>query len=80
MAEEKIQIKGADRPRLLRSQRMLDVQDAASPPSPAVDAKGQDLKSETIKKKSPDSEVGGPEGPDPTRFGDWERNGRCIDF
>jgi hypothetical protein len=25
-------------------------------------------------------EVGGPEGPEPTRFGDWERNGRCIDF
>jgi hypothetical protein len=20
------------------------------------------------------------EKPDPTRFGDWERNGRCIDF
>jgi hypothetical protein len=19
-------------------------------------------------------------GPDPTRFGDWEKNGRCIDF
>jgi hypothetical protein len=25
-------------------------------------------------------EVGGRTGPDPTRFGDWERNGRCIDF
>jgi len=25
-------------------------------------------------------EVGGPSGPDPTRFGDWERGGRCIDF
>jgi len=25
-------------------------------------------------------EVGGPPGPEPTRFGDWERNGRCIDF
>ena len=21
-----------------------------------------------------------PEGPEPTRFGDWEKNGRCIDF
>ncbi len=20
------------------------------------------------------------EGPDPTRYGDWEKNGRCIDF
>jgi len=25
-------------------------------------------------------ESGGPEGPDPTRFGDWEKAGRCIDF
>ncbi|MGD9597308.1 MAG: DUF1674 domain-containing protein [Steroidobacteraceae bacterium] len=25
-------------------------------------------------------EVGGPEGPEPTRYGDWERRGRCIDF
>ena len=25
-------------------------------------------------------EIGGREGPDPTRFGDWEKNGRCIDF
>ncbi|XP_041015025.1 succinate dehydrogenase assembly factor 4, mitochondrial [Juglans microcarpa x Juglans regia] len=25
-------------------------------------------------------EVGGPRGPEPTRFGDWERNGRCSDF
>jgi hypothetical protein len=25
-------------------------------------------------------EFGGPEGPEPTRFGDWEKNGRCIDF
>ncbi|HET7811938.1 MAG TPA: DUF1674 domain-containing protein [Steroidobacteraceae bacterium] len=25
-------------------------------------------------------ELGGPAGPEPTRFGDWERNGRCIDF
>jgi hypothetical protein len=21
-----------------------------------------------------------PPGPDPTRFGDWEKGGRCIDF
>jgi hypothetical protein len=25
-------------------------------------------------------EIDGPEGPDPTRYGDWERKGRCIDF
>lgn len=25
-------------------------------------------------------EIGGRAGPDPTRYGDWEKNGRCIDF
>jgi len=25
-------------------------------------------------------EIGGREGPDPTRYGDWEKAGRCIDF
>jgi hypothetical protein len=28
----------------------------------------------------PPREIGGREGPDPTRFGDWELRGRCIDF
>ena len=26
------------------------------------------------------TEVGGPKGLEPTRYGDWERNGRCSDF
>lgn len=33
--------------------------------------------------QSPDDrpkEIGGRKGPDPTRYGDWEKNGRCIDF
>jgi len=25
-------------------------------------------------------EVGGSSGPEPTRYGDWEHNGRCSDF
>lgn len=25
-------------------------------------------------------EIGGPKGPEPTRYGDWEVGGRCIDF
>lgn len=31
-------------------------------------------------KPSQSDEVGGPKGPEPTRYGDWERKGRCIDF
>lgn len=25
-------------------------------------------------------ELGGPKGEEPTRFGDWERGGRAVDF
>ncbi len=25
-------------------------------------------------------EHGGPKGPEPTRYGDWEKAGRCSDF
>jgi hypothetical protein len=25
-------------------------------------------------------EIGGVKGPEPTRYGDWEHNGRCTDF
>lgn len=30
--------------------------------------------------KAAEKEIGGPQGPEPTRFGDWEKNGRCYDF
>ena len=30
--------------------------------------------------KPVDGEFGGRDGPDPPRYGDWEKNGRCIDF
>lgn len=32
------------------------------------------------KPKDRPREIGGPTGPEPTRYGDWERNGRCTDF
>ncbi|HLQ85467.1 MAG TPA: DUF1674 domain-containing protein [Salinisphaeraceae bacterium] len=34
----------------------------------------------TRKLASRPPEFGGPKGPEPTRYGDWERNGRCSDF
>jgi hypothetical protein len=37
-------------------------------------------KTESQPQGSPSREIGGPKGPEPTRFGDWERAGRCIDF
>ena len=30
--------------------------------------------------ETPPREVGGRDGLDPTRYGDWEKNGRCVDF
>ncbi|MSP47996.1 MAG: DUF1674 domain-containing protein [Alphaproteobacteria bacterium] len=34
---------------------------------------------EAAKPAQPD-EIGGPTGLEPTRYGDWERGGRCTDF
>lgn len=31
-------------------------------------------------RKHPAREIGGVKGPDPTRYGDWQHNGRCSDF
>ncbi len=36
-----------------------------------------------VKSKAPEQkpgEIGGPQGPEPTRYGDWEIKGRCSDF
>jgi hypothetical protein len=45
-------------------------------PAAAPDA----VKSEASKPAAKPAEHGGPKGPEPTRYGDWEKNGRCIDF
>ena len=34
--------------------------------------------SDNVNKKT--GEYGGPKGPEPTRYGDWESKGRCSDF
>ncbi|HTZ81023.1 MAG TPA: DUF1674 domain-containing protein [Stellaceae bacterium] len=38
------------------------------------------MKPSTKKDPADPVEIGGPSGPEPTRYGDWERNGRCTDF
>jgi len=43
------------------------------------DAEARDPTAEAHK-GAPPVEIGGRAGPEPTRFGDWEKNGRCIDF
>jgi hypothetical protein len=49
---------------------------AASPPEPLLQAEAMARTAEQAARR----EIGGPQGPEPTRYGDWERNGRCIDF
>ena len=29
---------------------------------------------------APPKELGGPKGPEPTRYGDWEKGGLAVDF
>jgi len=45
-----------------------------------VEKKPASIEKKTENPKKPAQEIGGPEGPEPTRYGDWERNGRCVDF
>jgi hypothetical protein len=54
----------------------------AIPPEKKIerDAKAETALTQKPLPKKPVEEIGGPSGPEPTRYGDWERNGRCIDF
>lgn len=36
--------------------------------------------SDSKAKEQTSNETGGVKGPEPTRYGDWEKNGRCVDF
>ncbi len=49
----------------------MPASEAAAPASPAAMPPGVTTVA---------CEIGGREGPEPTRFGDWELRGRCIDF
>ncbi len=55
-------------------------------PEPERPQKSDDLEQD-LGAKSPSphpptalQEIGGQKGPEPTRFGDWEKGGRCTDF
>ncbi|WP_424135393.1 succinate dehydrogenase assembly factor 4 [Roseomonas chloroacetimidivorans] len=55
---------------------MAETDDTKTKPTPPA-APGADAKGETPPKPT---EIGGPTGPEPTRYGDWERKGRVSDF
>ncbi|KAK9810357.1 hypothetical protein WJX72_009341 [[Myrmecia] bisecta] len=48
-------------------------------PASAEDS-GQEEGVEDFVNNKATGELGGPKGPEPTRFGDWEKGGRCTDF
>ncbi len=49
-------------------------------PGRRPDAQENDNAHEVPGNTVPPAEIGGRNGPDPTRFGDWEKDGRCVDF
>jgi hypothetical protein len=51
---------------------------ASVPPAPPQPAAGSPPAPQPASPKVP--EIGGRKGPDPTRYGDWEKDGRCVDF
>lgn len=53
--------------------------DTPNPPDPAVAPSTPAPPPRPAAPKLP-KEIGGPTGPEPTRFGDWERKGRVSDF
>jgi hypothetical protein len=59
-----------------------DVNTGTSAAPPCEPAEAATVAATPPARPAPDegAEVGGPPGPEPTRYGDWERKGRCIDF
>ena len=64
--------------------KKIDVTISNSAESDLSDSGREDKKqvTEASSKEGSDtiSEVGGVDGPEPTRYGDWTVNGRCTDF
>ena len=43
-------------------------------------AKHKAARQAALKDGEAPAEIGGPKGLEPTRYGDWEKSGRCVDF
>lgn len=53
--------------------------EAPLPGDPTLPPAGDPPADPPVRMRRP-AEVGGPSGPEPTRYGDWERKGRVSDF
>jgi hypothetical protein len=47
---------------------------------PEASAASPETTPSTVVAPQKPGEIGGPRGPEPTRYGDWESKGRCTDF
>ena len=56
---------------------MTDISKLKDKPLPKAEQAPTDT---NISKVEIEKEYGGQKGKDPTRYGDWEKKGRCIDF
>ena len=45
-----------------------------------AEAAGQAAREAAEERGEGTGEIGGPKGLEPTRYGDWEKSGRCVDF
>lgn len=59
---------------------MKNHQQKALPTSSNTPEQSSQQQAETNAPSPKPVEVGGPKGPEPTRYGDWEKAGRCSDF
>lgn len=65
----------------LGSRKVEKTQDKHKQHQPAEMERPDVLSGEQVKEAQNDREIGGFENrPEPTRFGDWDVNGRCSDF
>lgn len=59
--------------------------EGAAPDKELIPAARRALEEAAARRKNTDQaadakELGGPQGAEPTRYGDWERGGRAVDF
>jgi len=66
---------------------MDDLPEHAAPDKPLTAAARRALQEAADRRRAAEAaapsapdELGGPKGPEPTRFGDWERKGIAVDF
>ncbi len=77
--------KGHKKNPLYREHRLLPRKRAesgtvAKMPAPISTQSSKGKKASPPPDNAETAETGGPDGPEPTRYGDWERKGRCVDF